>query len=102
MTSRIIIPAPEGIVETTVVETVEQRDEATIYIVEYEGERECRFAVIVYADGGIITSSDWQGDCIDAEAARRYLAPEWAHRWMTMPDCGPCVIFGGLPRSLLH
>lgn len=84
----------------TVIETILERADATAHIVDVEGNR---FTAIVYSDGTVITSSDWQGMCghDDRETVLDKIAnPAWAHEWMRASDFTNCIIVDGLPRIL--
>ncbi len=87
--------------QAEIIETVTELADATVYIVAVA---DCgRFAAVVYSDGTVITSIDWQGTCghDDPETVREEIAdPAWAHHWMRAADTANCIILDGLPRVL--
>lgn len=89
-----------AVLTATIIETVLERADASAHIVEVDGDR---FAAIVYRDGTVITSADWQGTCghDDRETVLAEIAdPAWAHHWMRASDLADCVVVDGLPRVL--
>ncbi|UES49922.1 hypothetical protein [Roseibium aggregatum] len=99
--STINIATQGQVFNVAVLETVLEHADATVHVVDVEGDR---FAAIVYQDGTVITSSDWQSSFghNDRETVLEAIAnPARAHQWMRASDFANCIIVDGLPRVML-